>query len=172
LRGVLRCVVEFSIRRAVSEDSPRLWALNQLPNVGLTSDPDLPLDLPGPTEAPPSFPDLADVTASFLADGGEFLVAEMRGSLVGMAGFKPDDGGAAVLRVRVHPAVRRAGIGRALMDELERRARQAGITRLHLDTADNQPEALAFYAGIGYEEIARESRPDWSWTLVYFEKRW
>lgn len=61
-------------------------------------------------------------------------------------------------------------IGAALMQELEQRAAASGITRLHLDTADNQPDALAFYRGLGYLEIGTETRPEWSWTLVYFEK--
>jgi hypothetical protein len=38
--------------------------------------------------------------------------------------------------------------------------------RAWLDTATNQPEAMAFYEGIGYAEVAREGRPEWHWTLV------
>ena len=66
--------------------------------------------------------------------------------------------------------MRRMGVGAALMKELERRAAASGITRLHLDTADNQPEALAFYRALGYTEVGSETRPEWSWTLVFFEK--
>jgi len=39
-----------------------------------------------------------------------------------------------------------------------------------LDTATNQPDAMAFYHNIGYREIGRETRPEWDWTLVYFLK--
>ena len=98
-------------------------------------------------------------------------MAELDGHLVGMGGFRPSGPQRAeVLRVRVHPATRRRGVGRALMAGLERRAGQLGIRRLHLDTARNQPEAMAFYRGLGYREVGRERRPGWSWTLVYFEK--
>jgi len=31
------------------------------------------------------------------------------------------------------------------------------------DTATNQPGAMAFYAALGYREVRRKSRPDWSW---------
>jgi ribosomal protein S18 acetylase RimI-like enzyme len=54
--------------------------------------------------------------------------------------------------------------------ELERRARAAGFAGMHLDTATNQPEAVAFYRALGYVEVGRANRPEWSWTLVYFVK--
>ena len=56
------------------------------------------------------------------------------------------------------------------MEALETRALELGVRELHLDTATNQPEAVAFYRGIGYEEVRQEARPEWSWTLVYFVK--
>jgi ribosomal protein S18 acetylase RimI-like enzyme len=52
------------------------------------------------------------------------------------------------------------------MAALEQRAERLGIRALHLDTATNQPEAMAFYRSLGY----REHRPGWSWTLVYYAK--
>lgn len=58
-------------------------------------------------------------------------------------------------------------LGRALMKEIKRCARQRGFEALTLDTATNQPEAMAFYRGREYRELGRETRPDWSWTLVY-----
>jgi len=102
---------------------------------------------------------------------GVFLVAEYEGHLVGMGGFRPNAGGQAeVLRVRTHPAMRRCGVGRSLMAGLETRAREQGFAEMFLDTATNQPEAVTFYRSLGYEEAGRETRPEWSWTLVYFIK--
>jgi ribosomal protein S18 acetylase RimI-like enzyme len=118
------------------------------------------------------FPDLADVPGHFLQTGGDFLIAEIDDDLVGMGGIPPNaDGEAEVLRLRVHSATRRRGVGRALMNALEERAAQLGIQQMHLDTATNQPEAMAFYRSLGYQEIGREHQPGWSWTLVYFVKR-
>jgi len=57
-----------------------------------------------------------------------------------------------------------------LVRELERRARRAGFSELTLDTATNQPEAVGFYLALGYHELRRETRPEWTWTLVYFGK--
>jgi ribosomal protein S18 acetylase RimI-like enzyme len=173
-----------TIRRFRTADAPVVWALNDLPNVGATADPAVPLPLPPATAPPAAFADLADIEGTFLAAGGEFLVAQRSGHLVGMGGFRPDaaprdgragagragDRRAEVLRVRVHPATRRLGGGRARMGALERRAAALGITVLHLDTATNQPEAMAFYASLGYRETGRAHRPGWTWTLVYYAK--
>jgi ribosomal protein S18 acetylase RimI-like enzyme len=159
-----------SVRQAKVSDGPQLWALNALPNVGATADPDLPLQLP-PAGPPTDFPDLADVMMSFVGAGGDFVIAETDGQLVGMGGIKPTSvGQAEVLRVRVHPARRRRGVGRQLMGELEARAAALGLHALQLDTADNQPDAVAFYRSLGYQETGRENQPDWTWTLVYFLK--
>ncbi|GAA1036503.1 hypothetical protein GCM10009557_47400 [Virgisporangium ochraceum] len=160
-----------TVRRFRAPDAPVLWALNNLPNVGATADPDAPLPLPPAQDPPAAFPDLADIPAGYLRAGGDFLVAERDGHLVGMGGIRPTGAGTAeVRRLRVHPAVRRQGIGRSLLAALEQRARDLGLHRMALDTADNQPEAVAFYRALGYDESGRESHPDWSWTLVYFTK--
>ncbi|WP_285681351.1 GNAT family N-acetyltransferase [Actinoplanes sp. NBRC 103695] len=159
------------VRRFRDTDAPVLWALNALPNIGETADSGVPIPLLPAVTPPAGFPDLADVEASFLAQGGEFLVVELDGHIVGMGGFRPGvEACAEVLRVRVHPAIRRRGIGRALMAELEQRAAQRGLRAMCLDTATNQPEAMAFYQGLGYREVGRECRPGWTWTLVYYVK--
>jgi ribosomal protein S18 acetylase RimI-like enzyme len=146
--------------------------LNNLPNVGRTSDPGLPLELETPPGPPAAFPDLENVEQSFIAIGGDFfVVVDDQDHVLGMGGFKPVSPDAVeVLRVRVHPATTRRGIGRMLMARIEERAFELGYGAITLDTATNQPEAVAFYEGLGYRELRRESRREWTWTLVYFEK--
>jgi N-acetylglutamate synthase-like GNAT family acetyltransferase len=159
------------IRQFAVSDERRVWALNNLPNVGFTADPSVPLDLPTPEAPPPQFPDLAAIERTFIQAGGEFLVVEWNGHLVGMGGIRPNDARQAeVMRIRVHPAKRRAGIGSALMAALEIRAAELGFSELHLDTATNQPDAVAFYRALGYDELGQVTRPEWTWTLVYFTK--
>jgi ribosomal protein S18 acetylase RimI-like enzyme len=159
------------LRRFVASDTGRVWALNNITNIGETADPDAPLDLPVPAEPPAPFPLLADIERHFLDDHGEFLVVEHDTHIVGMGGIRPNDTTQAeVKHVRVHPATRRRGVGRLLMNALEDRARDLGYRELHLDTATNQPEALAFYRALGYSEDGTESNPRWSWTLQYFSK--
>jgi len=53
--------------------------------------------------------------------------------------------GASVHRVGVHPALQRRGVGRALMAELEDRARRAEIAFFHLDTSIDQVAAQTLY---------------------------
>lgn len=161
-----------TIREFHPGDAPALWTLSTLPNVGHTADVTVPIELPAASAAPVQFADLADIPANFILLGGVFLVAEHHGHPVGMGGFRPNARGQAeVLRVRIHPALRRTGIGRALMEDLEIRAAGHGFHEMFLDTATNMPEAMAFYEALGYQEMGRETRSDWSWTLVYYTKQ-
>jgi ribosomal protein S18 acetylase RimI-like enzyme len=160
-----------TIRGFQDEDAPTLWTLSDLPNIGATADPSVPLPLLPTAQPPAAFPDLADIRSYFNDAGGDFLIAELDGHIAAMGGIRPNRRGQAeVLRVRVHPATRRRGIGRHLMTALEDRARQLGLPETHLDTATNQPEAIAFYQSLGYQEVGREHQPSWTWTLVYFVK--
>jgi ribosomal protein S18 acetylase RimI-like enzyme len=160
------------LRRFEPADAGEVWALSRISNIGHTADPSAPLPLHPHDEPPAEFPGLADIEASFIALGGEFLVGQVDGALAAMGGMWPTgDDRAEVKHVRIHPAVRRRGIGRRLMGALEEAARELGFRELHLDTAHNQPEALAFYLALGYEEVGRETRPEWHWTNVYFTKQ-
>ncbi|WP_077057594.1 GNAT family N-acetyltransferase [Streptomyces sp. MP131-18] len=162
-----------TVRAARRDDLPVLWTMATLPNIGATADPSVPLPLPAATEAPEEFADVADPERHFVGAGGCFLVAEAAGHVAAMGGFRPQPdhpGRAGILRVRVHPALRRRGIGRALMAALEAEACALGYREAWLDTATNQPEAMAFYQSLGYRETGRETRPEWHWTLVYHLK--
>ena len=78
------------------------------------------------------------------------IVAERDGRI---AGF-----GALVIANRelracyVHPGAARCGVGRALVAELETRARAAGLEALELDASLN---AEAFYRALGYRTLRR-----------------
>lgn len=123
-----------------------------------------------PAEA---FSDLADPDSTFTSVGGELLVVELNGSIAAMGGFRPMaqmPERAEILRVRVHPAKRRLGLGAAIMTRLESDAARRGFRQAWLDTATNQPEAMAFYLSLGYREQGRETRARWDWTLVYYLK--
>ena len=119
------------------------------------------------------FDDLADPQRTFAAAGGVLVVAELGGRIAAMGGFRPADdvpGRVEILRVRVHPARRRLGLGTAIMSTLETGAAARGYRQAWLDTATNQPGAMAFYRSLGYDEIGRATRPEWQWTLVYYLK--
>lgn len=161
------------IRPFAPDDLPALWALAHLPDSGITEDASVPVPLP-PRRVPPTGPpDLVDPVASVVAVGGDLLVALQDGHLVGVGGLRPVRDRrrlGRLVRLRVHPAVRRLGVGRRLMDGLESAARRRGLTDLLLDVGDHQPEALAFYRALGWSETWREAGPEWHWQTVWFHR--
>jgi ribosomal protein S18 acetylase RimI-like enzyme len=85
---------------------------------------------------------------------GLLLVAHRDESVEGCAGLRVlDDGVGEVKRVWVAPASRRQGLGRRLMAEAERHARERGIRELRLDTRSDLVEARRLYEALGYREI-------------------
>ena len=58
-----------------------------------------------------------------------------------------------IKRMYVKPEARGRGLGRVVLDELERHARELGFASLVLETGDRQEAALALYANSGYERI-------------------
>ncbi len=162
-----------TVRAARRDDLPVLWTMATLPNIGATADPSVPLPLPAASAAPERFVDIADPEHHFAGAGGCLLVAEAGGHVVAMGGFRPRPDRpdrVEILRVRVHPALRRRGIGRVLMEAVEAEGRALGFREAWLDTATNQPEAMAFYESLGYRETGRETRPEWHGTLVHYLK--
>jgi len=141
-----------TIRPVENRDLPVIWALSALPNIGETADPSVAFPLP-PAEAMPAgaFDDLADPGRTFTIAGGELVVAELDGHIAAMGGFRPVAevrDRVEILRVRVHPARRRLGLGAAIMNALETGAAARGYRQAWLDTATNQPEAMAFYRSL------------------------
>ncbi|MFC7476653.1 GNAT family N-acetyltransferase [Dankookia sp. GCM10030260] len=94
--------------------------------------------------------------AKDVATGGRVLLAAwLDGALVGTAQLGLDmpqnqPHRADVVKVLVHPATRRAGIGRALMRRIEVEAQAHGRRLLVLDTAGDAGEKL--YSAMGWQE--------------------
>jgi DNA-binding MarR family transcriptional regulator/GNAT superfamily N-acetyltransferase len=117
-----------------------------------------------------------DPARSSLADPDEmepptglFLVAGLRGEPVGCGGLTlPAGAPAEIKRMWVAPAVRGLGLGRRLLSELERCAREAGATAARLDTNRNLAEAISMYRSSGYAEIPRFN--DERYAHHWFEK--
>jgi GNAT superfamily N-acetyltransferase len=98
--------------------------------------------------------DMLSISHTYLESGGEFIVGELHGEIVAHAAFVRESAGRALVhRVAVHPIVQRRGIGQALMGELETRARDRGITSLHLDTSISQVAAQRLYITCGLLEV-------------------
>ena len=96
---------------------------------------------------------LDKVAAPHAAGARLVLVATLGGEIAGTAQLDLDSmpskrHHAEVSKVLVDPSFRRAGVGRALMQEIERHAAREGRWLLTLDTAGDAAEAL--YRSLGY----------------------
>jgi ribosomal protein S18 acetylase RimI-like enzyme len=113
--------------------------------------------------------DLDSIPATYLDDGGEFLVGLCDGRLVAMGALRHiTDAVAELKRMRVHPAYQRRGFGRLMLTRLEDRARELGYRRLRLDTTVMQTAAQRLYRSAGYREVGRGQLA--GAEVVYFEK--
>jgi GNAT superfamily N-acetyltransferase len=167
-----------TIRQYRHSDDAQIWALATLPAVATPGDDLPPVPLPSVDQPPSNLPELADITQRFLRTGGDFLVAEISGDIVGTAGLLlGEDNTADVVLVRVHPAVRRRGIGTALLGAVEWRAEGLGLERLNLDVGDSR-DAVAFYLASGFRRPDSDSDSDndndneaeQAWDLSLFSK--
>jgi len=93
------------------------------------------------------------------ADGRAIILAarDAEGGIVGSVQLHPawapnQPHRADVAKLLVHRRVRRQGLARALMAELESRAARSGFTLLVLDTCQGTP-AEALYRGLGWREV-------------------
>jgi DNA-binding MarR family transcriptional regulator/GNAT superfamily N-acetyltransferase len=118
-----------------------------------------------------------DRSITISADGDELrepngllLVARLRGEPVGCGalkfhGLEPTE----LKRMWVANDARGLGIGRRLLTELEGRARDRGVSVLHLETNSSLVEAISLYVSTGYVEVARFN--DEPHSDHWFEKR-
>ncbi|MFC0004447.1 bifunctional helix-turn-helix transcriptional regulator/GNAT family N-acetyltransferase [Micromonospora siamensis] len=92
--------------------------------------------------------------ADLTPPAGLFLLATLNAEPVGCGAVKLHPGAPAeIKRVWVAESVRGLGVGRRLLNELERRAAERGWHRIRLDTNRNLTEAIALYRSAGYREV-------------------
>jgi DNA-binding MarR family transcriptional regulator len=92
--------------------------------------------------------------ADFVEPVGMVLLARLRGEPVGCGALRFGDGGVTeIKRMWLSPSVRGLGLGRRLLGELERHAREHGAQLVRLDTNHVLTEAITLYRRAGYEEV-------------------
>lgn len=106
----------------------------------------------------------------FLAPTGTFVIARQGGEVVGCGAVQAlAPGVGEIKRMWVSPDARGQGLGRRLLQELERRAGELGHDLVRLDTNATLTEAVRLYEASGYAEIGRYN--DNPYAERFFEKR-
>jgi DNA-binding MarR family transcriptional regulator/GNAT superfamily N-acetyltransferase len=101
---------------------------------------------------------------------GLVLVARLGEETVGCGALKlHGDHPVEIKRMWVSPSARGLGLGRRLLRELEREARERAATVAHLETNRSLTEAIALYRSEGYVEVAPFN--DEPYADHWFEKR-
>ena len=112
----------------------------------------------GPSFDPAHNPDLDDLAASYLSQGAEIVVAvDDSGSIVATGTLVPEtDRRGRLVRVSVDGGRRGEGLGRAVVEELMRRARRRGLRSVVVSTDTPWTSALALYRACGLTELGRD----------------
>lgn len=84
---------------------------------------------------------------------GYFFIGYDADGPVACGGWRSHGEDAEIKRMYVSERARRRGYARLILAELERTARDAGHTRIILETGDKQPEAVALYRSAGYTPV-------------------
>lgn len=79
-------------------------------------------------------------------------VVRERGAVTGFGIMRYGEQKAHLVLLAVRPTVRQRGLGAVLVGWLEKSAVTAGIERVQLEARADNPVAIAFYRGQGYEE--------------------
>lgn len=93
-----------------------------------------------------------DVSENLLADGHYAAVAEINGNVVGFGGLRLQDG--ALLGFFVDPEYGGEGVGTALFEHIEERARTDGLATITVFAALN---AVEFYKACGLERVGERN---------------
>jgi len=86
---------------------------------------------------------------------GVMIVAYLRGTAMGCGALKHHGDGSPsdIKRMWVHEGARGRGVGRRLLEELERRAAEHGDSAVRLETNALLVEAIALYRSAGFVEV-------------------
>jgi GNAT superfamily N-acetyltransferase len=93
--------------------------------------------------------------SAFAAPDGAFVLLLRDGLAIAGGAFMRhrDADTAEVKRVWTHHQLRRQGLARRVLIELEAQARRQGYRRIYLTTGFRQPEAVALYLNHGYRAL-------------------
>jgi ribosomal protein S18 acetylase RimI-like enzyme len=98
--------------------------------------------------------ELQELPGAYSPPEGRLLLAYAGGELAGCVALRPLEAETCELkRLYVRPQFRGRGVGRALTAAALAAAREAGYSRIRLDTVPAMAEARALYRSLGFREI-------------------
>ncbi len=104
---------------------------------------------------------------------GPAVVAEVDGEPAGFAFYEPAGPLVYFSRLSVRPAFRMRGIGRALLEHVETRARDSGASGVRLGVRLQLPHLIARYQRFGYRITEYRTHEGYAQpTYVMMEKTW
>jgi ribosomal-protein-alanine N-acetyltransferase len=80
-----------------------------------------------------------------------FFVSKQGNRVVGYAGYWLVSDAADIVNLAVHPDFRNMGIGRALLDHLQRKMKNQGVKRAKLEVRASNTAAQNLYAALGFK---------------------
>ena len=100
--------------------------------------------------------DVIEVESAYLETGGEFWVVEQNSTIVGTAAYQPIDRRQNVVEIRkmyLLPEVRGQGLGKYLLQQLEKAIVIKDYQEILIETASVLKEAVILYESNGYQAI-------------------
>lgn len=100
--------------------------------------------------------DVVEVETHYLNRGGEFWVIETEGKLIGTAAYYPvenDSKGVEIRKMYLLPEARRLGLGKYLLESLEKAIAIKGFTTVYIETASILKEAVKLYEKYDYQPM-------------------
>jgi putative acetyltransferase len=98
--------------------------------------------------------DVLQVEEYYLAIGGEFWVIEYQNQVVGTGAYYPIHRGEKAVEIRkmyLLPSARGVGLGKYLLQQLERAIANRGFQQIWIETATVLAEAVKLYESNGYQ---------------------
>lgn len=94
-----------------------------------------------------------DRSLFLVAVDGALVVGAVMGAYDGRRGW--------VYHIAADPSLHRLGIGRALMEDLERRMLRAGVNKINLQVRADNGDVIGFYERLGYSDEHLTSMGKW-----------
>ncbi|WP_319420734.1 GNAT family N-acetyltransferase [Pleurocapsa sp. FMAR1] len=100
--------------------------------------------------------DVIEIESAYLETGGEFWVVEKNSTIVGTAAYQPISRGQNAVEIRkmyLLPEIRGKGLGKYLLQELEKAIAVKDYQEIWLETASILKEAVVLYERSGYQPV-------------------